>query len=585
MEAQQPREWRYLLWLAVLLGVFVVVPGMMSVTYLPKSLWAAVFVMLGLAVLPPRRGDSHGLTAFGAVWLAYMGWALLSLAWAEQPWVGLDRWVALSLPALAYLMARRTRFWESRAFWVCVCVINAVVAAIGILQFVFPDSPAFFNQFPGTQIPRTTMGQRNYSAMYFALTAPFLAWAFFAFRGWKSVLAFVAFSLALFFIILSRMRGAWLGCAFGAALAVSAGWPKLRRARLKSLALFGMAVAGLITASLVKQRYVQFFDLGDKTTIGSTLVTLFRDNERLVLWKDAWGTTPLWWGAGFGNYPLVVRPDCKVKMLDYELHNDYLQALVDLGIPGVALFAGAALLLLWAAWRQRREGLGLAAMACVATLALIQVVMFTSQVMDALLWFAGVAAIANRSAPALAGGRLRLPVWARRTGNYAAVIWLVAMAAAIAVSIDCDRKFRRFERDVIDVSNLNRALAAMNQDAKLGLRELEYQMRGFQRDLVRRTRSILDGAAASGRPPIAPLQALARERGERLGPELARLAREIMPRMWFCSHLIHARCRTGADVSAQMGDFDSSELFCRRALFWHPHDADMLLRQIGRAHV
>ena len=124
------RKWGWLFWVPIALTSLVFVPGgMMQCHYLPKTFWAATWLAIGFMFLrpvsPPSSSPSalrvprsaFSLTPLGVTWLAYSVWILLSMIWAVQPRVSFERWLALLLPTLAYLLARRTRFWESDAFW------------------------------------------------------------------------------------------------------------------------------------------------------------------------------------------------------------------------------------------------------------------------------------------------------------------------------------------------------------------------------------------------------------------------------------------------------------------------------------
>jgi len=203
-----------MIWILVLLGAFACLPDMMSGNYLPKTFWAAVTVCIGFALLPSRRPYSLELSLLGAVWLAYLGWALLSLSWAVQPRVGFERWLALLLPTLAYLLARRTRFWESEAFWLALSILAGLVALIGILQYFSPAFPVI-HIFPGTAVPRATMGSRNYASMYLMVISPYILIQYLRIRGWRSAISLITLILSLLFLLLAKTRGAWVGLSVG----------------------------------------------------------------------------------------------------------------------------------------------------------------------------------------------------------------------------------------------------------------------------------------------------------------------------------------------------------------------------------
>ena len=531
-----------LIWLVVSLAVFAALPGMMSGNYLPKIFWVSATVGIGLAILPPRRGKEFSLSMLGAVWLAYLAWAVLSLVWAIQPRVGLERWVVMIVLTLAYLLAGRTRFWESRIFWWGFALITGVAAAIGILQYYLPSFP-LVSSFPGTAVPRGSMGHRNYAGMYFMVVTPFLARYYFTARGREALLAFLSLLLAVGFLLLVKSRGAWLGLVAAVIFfAAAGGGNKLIRRICRSVWLGGFLTAAVIFVIAVKPPAPVAGLMAGKADLIQTARTLLDPRNRLMMWRDVPGVTNPFLGAGFGNFPVVATPfedEGRVKTLNWEVHNDYLQAYVDLGVLGAALFLSIFLFLVWLAWRGRGRGIVLAAGASIVGLAVMQFTVFTMEVVSTQVWIAGVAAILNCQSDLRPLREIRLGKKTILSANYLAVVFLLLLAVVIALTIRGDREFRRSRPEVQRV---------------LAYQEILRHRDSYPENTLNRVQGELEYARS------------------RLRLRLDHLAERVLPTMLFDSNMRHITCHQFADLAWHLEEFPISEKFARCALELHPHD-------------
>lgn len=534
-------------WFLVSLVVLACLPGMMSANYLPKTFWAAAAVGIGLALLPPLRRSEFNLSPLGVVWLAYLGWALLSLSWAPAFRAGLERWLALLLPTLAYLLARRTRFWESGFFWTAFSLIVGGVSIIGILQYFFPTFPVF-KDLPGTAVPRATLGSRNYASMYLMVTFPFLAWDYLR-RNWPAALiSFLSLILSAAFLLLGKTRGAWIGLLAGLVyIAVAGDWRLLSLYRRKLLLLLLPFSLALLLAYSVGLPVGGESSFRGKISFPQAARTLLNPRQRLHFWRPALGVTNPIIGAGFGSFPVVstpYSPEGKVNTLNWEVHNDYLQAYVDLGLPGALLFSLIVFLLLRLAWKGRRNALILVSGAAVVGIAVMQFTTFTSEKVSTQIWLAGVAAILNcvvgsrplrrvRTSPILAVGL-----------NYMAVLWLFLFAVVVGYSIRGDREFRRESEELKKVLSYREVLE--NPD-RYPLEVLEYVQRESPYELLR-----------------------AQDR-------IRRLADRIFPTMLFDANMRHINCHQFAGLALSLGRPSIAEKFARRALDLHPADRTSLI--------
>ncbi|MEA1928386.1 MAG: O-antigen ligase family protein, partial [Candidatus Auribacterota bacterium] len=540
----------WILWLLVSLVVFACLPGMMSANYLPKTIWAALTIAVGLAVIRPRSPARIILTPLGVVWAGYMAWALISLIWAVQPRVGLERWLALLLPTLAYLLAKRTRFWESELFWRFFYLMTGLVALIGILQYFFPSLP-FVHIFPGTAVPRATMGQRNYTSMYLVVTIPFILKQYLRTRGWRLLIPLFAFIFAILFLLLARTRGAWIGLLIGFVyLLIAGGVQRILVYKQKLIFLLIPVAMVLLVALSTGLPIGKKSGFRGKKNFGQTAESILDLRQRLNFWQPCLVVTDPILGAGFGNFPIIVTPysyikEEGVKALNWEVHNDYLQAYVDLGLPGVVLFCLVVGFMLRLAWRGRRSGIILASGAAVAGLAVMQFTTFTSEKVSTLVWIAGVAAIINSQVwirPYISRNIYRGLVL---TGNYLLVLWLVIFAVIVGYTIRGDLIFFKAKSIV--------------------QRAIRYEQ------IFNDHQGISDWEIESLRQELPFLRV-------EVGHRLHILANRILPTMHFDANMKHIICSQFGRYAMELKDYPDAAIFARKAFLLHPADRISLKR-------
>ncbi len=333
------------------------------------------------------RWTSIGFWLLGAL-VVWMGFAMLPLPpalvqhlspvrWADvmaaRAVTGLgsgsvpNSWIALSyapsatlerlldiLPAIAVFVAAREMgwWWRDRAWLVAAPVIFLawIESLLGLAQFALSrlsgDAASLVNGATGTYI------NRNHFAGLLELALPLtLLWALELWRGNQdriqesmgaalrivAMLGVAACLLAAIVVSLSRMGflAAIGSLAFvGGVLVFSQGsrfW--------KWTPLLAIPVALLL---LLPSR-----ELRERFTIGLTTAEV-STQTRLEIWRDTFGfiAEHKWTGSGLGAYERGLYRYKTVKptnTLDFA-HNDYLQVLAELGIPGVVLLAA---ILIW----------------------------------------------------------------------------------------------------------------------------------------------------------------------------------------------------------------------------------------------
>lgn len=535
-----------IIWFFVLLGVFACLPGMMSGNYLPKTFWAAAMIGLGFLLIPSRYRHGLNLTPLGSVWLLYLLWAIISISWAPQPRVGLERWMALLLPTMAYLLAGRTRFWESGYFWSAFSILAGLVALIGVLQY-FLSTSAIIHIFPGTAVPRSTLGSRNYASMYLMATFPFVLRHYFQSRGTRTVIPFISIIFIILFLLLAKTRGAWLGLLLGFGYLLAAGGYRfILLYRRKLIFLFLPSCLAFILAVTVGLPSGSERSFKNKYKFIETVGSLLNPQQRMSFWKPCLGITDPVLGSGFGNFPIVATPflrRAEVKTLNWEVHNDYLQAYVDLGIPGAVLFILFFVFLLRLAWKGRGKGLFLAAGASVVGLAVMQFTTFTSEKISTQIWFAGVAAILNYKPGSKPMFRINTPSWLLPGLNYLVAAWLFLYAIAIGYTIRGDKEFRKERGRIEKVLSWQKILDDSTQYSK------------SEREYIREE-GLYDRIKIQSR--------------------LNWLANHIIPTMFLDANMKHISCHQFAGLAMRLKNYDAAKLFAEEALYLHPTDRTSL---------
>jgi O-antigen ligase len=301
-----------------------------------------------------------------------------TIAGQPQPWRPLtvspdatrNALASLLVPAAVLIMALQLTLEEH---WRLVKLLLALILAgcvVALLQFSGArfDNP-FINDIAGSV--SGTFANRNHFALFAALGC--LLAPIWGFRTATKTRWSVLGSLALipFLILIILATGSRAGIALGA-LALGAAAIVSRasiRQELESLPRWGIVLVLLVFATLIIGVVTAaiFYDRAaslDRVFAGGSATELRIAAAPYVL--DAIVRYfPL--GAGFGTFDPVYRmiePDHLLREAYFNhAHNDWLEVVLDGGIAGLLLLAGACLWLLratWQAWRWRREGQSLA---------------------------------------------------------------------------------------------------------------------------------------------------------------------------------------------------------------------------------
>ena len=319
---------------AILYGVLQIVPGM------------EVFRETGVSVIQERFGGgvSESSSQTLAVWLT-------------------QNWLAMAMIGIAAFVLSACLFNDesSRLMLLAAITICGVGQVLwGIIQLASrPDEVFFGYKLSGGSIPFGTFFNRNHAADFIGMSlacAIALLWRFSRSETRKRKLGlaysttwihrlisdplllslWIAVGLLFTGVVLSMSRGGWMSVAFGI-LIVPVCWRRKEAGRQYPL----IAAAFVVFAASFFA--VQFFGFGDK--VGKRLDALEVQNlladSRFDHWAEAIPAAGFYlpFGSGLGTYGYAYLPfdPAPERQWFTHAHNQYLEVVMEAGIPGVIL--------------------------------------------------------------------------------------------------------------------------------------------------------------------------------------------------------------------------------------------------------
>ncbi|RKY22247.1 MAG: hypothetical protein DRQ55_01565 [Planctomycetota bacterium] len=279
------------------------------------------------------------------------GWAALSLLWARSPSMGLLVVVMLgALPGVARALRDVARDADAVGRWMARLVL------LGMLVVLVDGSAVLL------RVGELATAERKFASWLFTHNNMAAAWAVMlvplaaalAARGprrWPWAGACLAL-LAYLMLLHSRagLAAALLGLACVASVMRWGGG--LGRPGRRTAALFVvLAVAGLLfpfsdaARAVAKDGFSKAVTLLEQVGLGTRDDSLFRP----TVWRRALTVAaedPLR-GVGAGNFMVVYSEEDFGQIDIPHAHNDALQLLVELGLPGMALYFGLLAAVLW----------------------------------------------------------------------------------------------------------------------------------------------------------------------------------------------------------------------------------------------
>ncbi len=609
-------------------------PDAHHVYALPKAtVFRAAVVLMLLAGFMRLLGKDAGrpvLRAPELLLLGFLGWVALAASvsgWAPVALLGTSPRYEGALGFVGYAAffwtASRASLVQAKLLLRSIALSGALLGLAALLEMLGPFRPPGFGAF-GLRAT-SPMGNPVFLGAWTALAIPTtLAGMCLTRRRAELALAGVALGLQTAGLYLSAGRGAWLGAVVGLAVAGALlllvrlgareregrGGARTHGAILPRRLLVGASAAAVILLAVLAlttalspgvaesgTRLTEAFDTVAQGEGGGSAET------RLVMWRatlDLVAEHPLL-GAGpetfLGEFPRV-RPLRLVQLESAAAypdrpHNHWLYLAYATGLPGLALYVGFLLTVVFLAIRSLFRSPHPSWQRTAATCALlggaaayeVQAVFSFSLVWTtpAAMTLLGLLLALMRHGEVVT--TFRVPTWAARVGGIALLALALALLSPAVRDPWADREFRRAVHDpAAVVEATSRAVSLSPRDAEyvIGYGRALEQAAGERGDSSLLSRAILTYEDAERRIPHHPdmLFSMARVQAQRSQFQAAIRTYERV--------LSRDRFHTGAlfnlaAINLEMGDAAGAEPLAARILSYDEADAGAWYL-LGRAH-
>lgn len=403
-----------------------------------------------LATLVARLRASWVARAAGILWVVIVLSTIFSVDVRQSiigsypEYQGVLVWLAVTVVAFgaAALPWPESWLWVGRTLSVSVTVIGGYA----LLQMAGADPVAVAAGSAADRV-RATLGNSSNAGVYLLLATPFLIERLRrdASRVWRAA-AGVAAALAVFMIVFTASRGAWVGL-----LAMAVVWLAVEAARWERPRRRMVLVAAIVVALALGVAVLAVPRLQKRVTSASTGTIEWR----LVVWQAAGRITLdrplLGWGPNSFRYvypsyrPLSASANSRIGATAGDPHDIVMSAAASLGLPGaLALLAFAGMTgVAWAGIAGARRGDDLRPIAVGAALAGgLTALLFhyatldTMPVIAVLVGFVLAAQAEQGDSGAAARERWARPVALALAGVFSSV----ALASAGLVAADIDMR-------------------------------------------------------------------------------------------------------------------------------------------------
>jgi O-Antigen ligase len=486
-------------WTLLAANPLYIMNGVHTVDFYIKAIYiATVFALTFLFTKSDRKPNQPlQFTLPEVLWLVYMIWGTIALSWSMNPTLGYERLLYITAYGIgAYVLGKQTQFWNSRLFWdvfaataLIVGIINMCMYFLGgdaniPMQHINLGKPFFdlpwksilsFDWVMSAGRPSSTLAYRAYAATYLTTALPFLAWYMLSKHVQtlgRFVFAAAAFSLTAVMLFHIRARSGWISffvtfTALAIIFIAQQRWKEIKFLPHTIAALVITVVLAFLPPSqemLDKDTNPQHLKGTSKeltsTAIGSMGRIMASDhNDRFDFWsmsrriifeksaRDKYEHPfgiPAWiLGIGIGQFPLYVPMYTPIlHNLGAEIHNDWVQSFVELGPIGFICWNGFMVSLLFYAWRERKNGLMVAAIGGVLGWVFVTQTDFATPRVYAAVWVGGMAAMICSVGGARPIFSFRIPtsfdwsIWLRRLAG----VFYIWTAVSWGIMMYCDRQ-------------------------------------------------------------------------------------------------------------------------------------------------
>ncbi len=361
----QPRAWALwlpLTWMFVagsrlVSSWFQVSPGMSSAASFNEGspvdrAFFLTLIMMGLAVLFKRRAATAQLLRHNGLLIAYFAYCLLSIAWADEPFVGFKRWYK-DLGNLVMVLVILTDPQPVQALSLVLRRLTVLFIPLSLLFVKYHPNLGRAFHVDGTAMYIGIGSQKNDLGLMCLLAGSYIVWqvvhqrqAFIRWRWVERLQLYALGGLTLWLLSLSDSQTSVVCLLLVSTVVLGSRLPGVRQHQARLVPL--LMVLGALGAALQATMDIKaqaFAWLGRNPTL----------TNRTDLWEvlNGFVVNPSV-GAGYMSFWSGARMEAiwqAVGASVNQAHNGYLEQYLNLGVVGVAfmglLLAGA----LWNTWR------------------------------------------------------------------------------------------------------------------------------------------------------------------------------------------------------------------------------------------
>ena len=274
--------------------------------------------------------------------LLLVAWCFLTVFWSEVRFVSLVRAITISMFLVGcysyFFLTHSALSWER--LWQTVIAVGVVLFFISLVDL-----------YRGEQVNSLFLNPNLHAAYLNLIILPSAAYFLLADQRRTRLLLGTALFVLIFSQMLQGGRGASLGQFIGLLMILIAGFPGFDYSRVRQFLL--IYLAAIISATLATSRFFRVVDPGTYSGF------VAGESPRWVIWEsslDLLKASP-WHGNGVGSYWLNYPQfrHYSDHTWGQNAHNDYLQILIEAGIPGLLLILLMICSITYIWWRHVRS--------------------------------------------------------------------------------------------------------------------------------------------------------------------------------------------------------------------------------------
>jgi len=273
--------------------------------------------------------------------LIFYVFASLSIFWAEDLTLFLNKWLMYSLAIVAYFFAKQMEHSEINFLKISFfsSLIVLIISAIGLSQYLY-DFPSH-DILARVNDTGSTFGNKNLAGHIIVLTFPLLIYYFLNTKKFSSFI-FSSFVLifTFFYIYFAATKAAWISLFLELIIIISYLFYRNKKFNfnLKKIVIFLLII--LLSLKLIESStYLNNAFYAVESAVETSKDEFSKSGARLNIWRAAFRfiqDSPFV-GHGLGSFPHLLNLEGNYHRL-IRVHNDIFELIVDLGAAGLILF-------------------------------------------------------------------------------------------------------------------------------------------------------------------------------------------------------------------------------------------------------